>query len=190
MRRLENILATRTTRPQQPPTDFPFLIPVPLGCNARLTVCGMHSGILWTAWSCLFTPSLNLSSRAFEGEQSVQPKLSDESLSRLENEDLRWRARLFAHWRLWSKHAIEKDYRLGLLPADTRIPDHSIWNHMQVVSALAGCIGQDKVWCPAFLKFQLGPVQEFIAAARSTRDLWSGSYVLSWLMAAGLKALS
>ena len=32
--------------------------------------------------------------------------------------------------------------------------------------------------------FQAGPVQPFIAAARSTRDLWSGSYMLSWLMAA------
>ncbi len=33
------------------------------------------------------------------------------------------------------------------------------------------------------LVFQLGPVQEFIAQARSTRDLWSGSYLLSWLVA-------
>ncbi len=39
------------------------------------------------------------------------------------------------------------------------------------------------------LKMQIGPVQEFIAQARSTRDLWSGSYLLSWLMAAGLRAL-
>ena len=39
------------------------------------------------------------------------------------------------------------------------------------------------------LKLQIGPVQEFIAQARSTRDLWSGSYLLSWLMAAGAKAL-
>lgn len=40
-----------------------------------------------------------------------------------------------------------------------------------------------------FLKVQIGPVQEFIAQARSTRDLWSGSYLLSWLMAAGMHAL-
>lgn len=39
------------------------------------------------------------------------------------------------------------------------------------------------------LKLQLGPVQDFIAAARSTRDLWSGSYLLSWLMAAGIREL-
>src|SRR4051812_34763746 len=31
------------------------------------------------------------------------------------------------------------------------------------------------------LSFSLGPVQPFIAAARSVRDLWTGSYLLSWL---------
>ena len=38
------------------------------------------------------------------------------------------------------------------------------------------------------LLFQLGPVQEFIAQARSTRDLWSGSYLLSWLVAHAIVA--
>lgn len=33
------------------------------------------------------------------------------------------------------------------------------------------------------LTFQLGPVQDFLAAAKTTRDLWSGSYILSYLMA-------
>lgn len=128
--------------------------------------------------------------QGIEGESSVQPVLAAESLAGLPSESDRWRARYFAHWRLWPQHAAEKDYRLALLPADTRIPDHTIWTHMQVVSALDGCVGEGKVLRPAFLKFQLGPVQDFIAAARSIRDLWSGSYLLSWLMAAGLKALS
>jgi len=128
--------------------------------------------------------------QGIEGEESVQPLLTTESLASLPDESLRWRARFFAHWRLWPQHAVEKDYRLALLPADTRIPDHSIWTHMQVVSALDGCLGNDNVWQPSFLKFQLGSVQDFISAARSIRDLWSGSYLLSWLMAAGLKALS
>ncbi len=128
--------------------------------------------------------------QGIEGEGAVQPALTMDSLKRLKDEDERWRARFFAHWRLWEKYATEKDYRLALLPADTRIPDHSIWTHMQVTSALAGCVGSDMRWQPAFLKFQVGPVQEFIAQARSIRDLWSGSYLLSWLMAAGLKALS
>lgn len=41
----------------------------------------------------------------------------------------------------------------------------------------------------SLLKFQIGPVQDFIAQARSTRDLWSGSYLLSWLTAAGIREL-
>lgn len=41
----------------------------------------------------------------------------------------------------------------------------------------------------SMLRVQIGPVQEFIAAARISRDLWSGSYLLSRLMAAGVHAL-
>ena len=41
----------------------------------------------------------------------------------------------------------------------------------------------------SLLKFQIGPVQDFIAAARSTRDLWSGSYLLSSIAAAALREL-
>lgn len=41
----------------------------------------------------------------------------------------------------------------------------------------------------ALLKIQIGPVQDFIAQARSTRDLWSGSYLLSWLMGKGAATL-
>lgn len=125
-----------------------------------------------------------------EGHHSVQPVVSslDDDFS------VDWQARYFAHWRLWRKHASENDYRLGYLPADTRIPDHTIWHHMALVSALAGCVESygdgKKSLRPAFLKLHLGPVQDFIAAARSVRDLWSGSYLISWLMAAGLKSLT
>jgi CRISPR-associated protein Cmr2 len=129
---------------------------------------------------------------AREIDQSVQPVLQADCLAELEPIEA-WRARFFTHWRLWQRHAAATDYRFALLPADTRIPDHTVWTHMQVVSALDTCAdrpGRDAVLSPAFLKFQIGPVQEFIAAARSIRDLWSGSYLLSWLMAAGLKALS
>lgn len=122
-----------------------------------------------------------------ENEQTTQPVLQGfENLTEAEQ----WRAQFFAHWRLWSGAASSKDWRMAYLPADTRIPDHSIWTHMQMVSALDGCRAAGGGLQPAFLKFQLGPVQDFIQAARSTRDLWSGSYLLSWLMAQGLAALS
>ena len=126
--------------------------------------------------------------QVFEVENTLQPVLSAVSEKQLASFGL-WKARFFTHWRLWQKFSTEKDYRLSFLPADTRICDHSIWTHMQIVSALQGCVTNNRCK-PAFLKFQLGPVQEFIQASRSTRDLWSGSYLLSWLMATGLKALS
>lgn len=95
------------------------------------------------------------------------------------------RAVFFAHWRLWRDYATQRDARFACLPADTRLPDHTIWTHCGLTSAFASCGG-----APALLRFQLGPVQDFIAAARTTRDLWSGSYLLSWLMTSGLKRLS
>jgi hypothetical protein len=127
---------------------------------------------------------------AKEADGDVQPVIS---ITEGWSEADLWRARFFAHWRLWESFAVQKDARFALLPADTRIPDHTIWTHMQVVSALDGCAlgyGKDAILQPAFFKFQLGGVQDFISQARSTRDLWSGSYLLSWLMAAGLKALA
>ncbi len=39
----------------------------------------------------------------------------------------------------------------------------------------------------AFLSFSLGPVQPFIAAARTVRDLWTGSYLLSFLTFKAMK---
>lgn len=71
------------------------------------------------------------------------------------------------------------------LPADTRIPDHTIWQHLDTTAALKAAeaaSGSDA----AFLSFSLGPVQSFIAAARSLRDLWSGSMILAWLTFHGM----
>ncbi len=108
-------------------------------------------------------------------------------------ENCEWRKRFFLYWRRWMENAAvsekESAEHLAFLPADTRIPDHSIWNHMAITSALAGCIEDGKIQ-PALLLFQMGPVQDFIAQARSTRDLWSGSYLLSWLVAHAMKAVS
>lgn len=129
---------------------------------------------------------------AEEAEQHSQPDAAWD-YSAFTSEDELWRARLFAQWRLWPPRAREQDPRLAFLPADTRIPDHTLWNHVAIVSAFQGtAVNKDGIDClePAFLRFKLGGVQDFISAARSTRDLWSGSYLISWLTASGLKALS
>ncbi len=94
-----------------------------------------------------------------------------------------WEMLYLALWRELLDSLMNKENdlpKLGqlweLLPADTRIPDHSIWEHKRITSAIAGALPN-----PAFLLFALGPVQEFIATARKTQDLWAGSYMLSYL---------
>lgn len=67
----------------------------------------------------------------------------------------------------------------SLLPADTRTPDHTIWQHLDLASALAGAMTEGAR--PALLTVSIGPVQDFIAAGRSTSDLWAGSHFLSSL---------
>jgi CRISPR-associated protein Cmr2 len=39
------------------------------------------------------------------------------------------------------------------------------------------------------LHFTLGPVQGFVAQARRTRDLWAGSFLLSWIAGQAMKAV-
>ncbi|HMX99976.1 MAG TPA: type III-B CRISPR-associated protein Cas10/Cmr2, partial [Agitococcus sp.] len=76
------------------------------------------------------------------------------------------------------------------LPADTRIPDHTIWTHLDLTSAFAGCFtAQESGDTPVLFSMQFGPVQDFIAQARSTSDLWAGSHLLSRLTWEGIKVL-
>ena len=97
----------------------------------------------------------------------------------------------FFYWRRWMEETIHmhKGRCMAFFPADTRIPDHTIWNHIGLASAFQACRVNESIK-PAMLLFQLGPVQDFIAQARSTRDLWSGSYLLSYLTGSALKAIS
>jgi hypothetical protein len=123
---------------------------------------------------------------AMETFQKVQGGLNaDDS-----DPDCRAWANFFLHWRRWPDESARSDPRTAFLPADTRLPDHGVWVHNSVVSALEGCVDAEGRLRPAFLLLNLGPVQDFIAQARSTRDLWSGSYLLSWLMAHAIKAVS
>ncbi|MCM8767147.1 MAG: type III-B CRISPR-associated protein Cas10/Cmr2, partial [Candidatus Omnitrophica bacterium] len=61
-------------------------------------------------------------------------------------------------------------------PADSRAPNHSIYDHLVQTSAIVSTLPRS-----AFLLFTIGPVQEFISTARKTSDLWAGSYILSYL---------
>jgi CRISPR-associated protein Cmr2 len=96
------------------------------------------------------------------------------------DEQERARTRLLGVWRLWPELlAANVDPCFARIPADTRIPDHTIWNHLDVAAAFKAALADGSG--AALLAFALGPVQQFIEASRSVRDLWSGSMILSWL---------
>jgi len=73
------------------------------------------------------------------------------------------------------------------LPAESRCPDVSIWDHLKVVTALAfmkphrfladpNNEGAQEPW---MLRVSLGPVDTFITQARTGRDLWISSFLLA-----------
>lgn len=90
----------------------------------------------------------------------------------------------FLLWRLLPGYLAPKpeDQVFLHLPAETRAPDHTIWHHCDTATAFYPTYLTDEAKKnAALLSFNLGPVQEFIATARSLRDLWTGSMILSWL---------
>jgi CRISPR-associated protein Cmr2 len=95
----------------------------------------------------------------------------------VDGNDLAPNARFLALWRLLPERLAAKNAWLRHSPADTRTPDHTIWQHLDLTAALSAA-GPNNA---AFLAFSLGPVQSFISASRSLRDLWTSSMILSWL---------
>lgn len=74
------------------------------------------------------------------------------------------------------------------IPADSRFPDHSIWQHNALCSAIYSCIEMGGT--PedvGVMVFSITPVQLFISRARKMRDYWVGSVLLSWLAFEGLR---
>lgn len=96
-------------------------------------------------------------------------------------------ARFLAIWRLLPDKLAALHPAYLQLPAETRVPDHTIWNHLDTVAGLYSAYeGNEQL---ALLSVSLGPVQPFIAASRSVRDLWSGSMLLSYLIFGGMEPI-
>lgn len=73
-------------------------------------------------------------------------------------------------------------------PADSRFPDHSIWQHNALCSAIYSSIElSGDVSEVGMMVFSITPVQPFIAKARKLRDYWTGSVLLSWLAFEGMR---
>lgn len=113
----------------------------------------------------------------FEKFKSVFEKLT----SKLPKED---KEKFFYLWRNLMEKVFEefKDSSLckiiPILPADTRIPDHSIWEHLKIAAAINAF---ENIQNNSLLLFSIGPVQGFISQARKTQDLFMGSFILSYL---------
>ncbi len=95
-----------------------------------------------------------------------------------------------AFWWLWRclPVALAKEFgdNTALLPADTRIPDCSVWSHNSSVAALAGSLvglEQGKKSRPYLVIFTMTPVQEMIKASRKMQDFGAGSWLLHYLSA-------
>ncbi|MDI6861172.1 MAG: type III-B CRISPR-associated protein Cas10/Cmr2 [Caldisericia bacterium] len=79
---------------------------------------------------------------------------------------------------------------IPLFPADTRVPDHSIWEHLKVSSAVNAYLYDDKlIQNNSLFLFTIGPVQSFISQARKAQDLYIGSFLLSYLTFIGMKVI-
>ena len=104
------------------------------------------------------------------------------------------RKTFLAFWRFGPEVGKDAD-QLGvlwnMLPADSRTPDHSIWSHVDTVSAIHTALAGDEKGPdqPALLVMSFGPVQGFIGQARSTSDLWAGSHLLSSLVWEAMKPI-
>jgi CRISPR-associated protein Cmr2 len=106
-------------------------------------------------------------------------------------------------WWLWrclpeaACTALENDPQILLAPAETRLPDSSIWSHTSLTAALAGALAgydlttaeltqwpaKQEVSHAYLAAFSFTPVQELIKASRKMRDFWAGSWLLHYLSA-------
>ena len=128
------------------------------------------------------------------GVDQIKAVSQDHFQSLIQDDDPDLRKTFLAFWRFGpeaGQHAGELGVLWPMLPADSRVPDHSIWSHVDTVSAIHTALmgdeqGEDQ---PALLVMSFGPVQGFIGQARSTSDLWAGSHLLSSLVWEAMKPI-
>lgn len=113
-----------------------------------------------------------------------------------DNPDQRWDKRTYFNYlffvlrkRLITTNCGNLGFLWDKIPADSRIPDHSIWNHNGMTSALQASMTQSDTHGVSMVVFSLSPVQPFIEKTRKLRDHWVGSVILSWLTFEGICAV-
>lgn len=78
----------------------------------------------------------------------------------------------------------------ALLPADSRMPDHPLWHHLGLTSAIGSALADDPGKNLSLVVFTVTPVQAFISRARKLRDHWVGSVILSYLAFTGIRHIA
>lgn len=129
--------------------------------------------------------------------QEFLEAIETEPLNAIKN----WEDAQKVHWWLWRCYPQEiakQNQNIHLLPAETRIPDASLWSHVSMTSAIAGGLAgyykdasaypqKGERWNnksrPHVVTFSFSPVQELIKASRKMRDFWAGSWILHYLSA-------
>jgi CRISPR-associated protein Cmr2 len=153
-------------------------VPLPTAGEKGERAVGPAEGRLWVVHPLSGQPRV-LDTSALAHDSGAEEETLRNLLAGLETS----RARFLALWRLWRERLAARQADWLRLPADTRLPDHTVWNHLDAAAGVRPSLGQHGV---ALLTFSLGPVQPFIAGARTVRDLWTGSYLLAWLTFAAL----
>jgi len=127
-----------------------------------------------------------------EGKESeYRKRFVNELKERLEGieDDFFWVFHCIRHFipRLLSLREKSLSWFWEHLPADSRIPDHGIWHHCAMTSAIHSCFQKsqkknidDEIVSHIYL-FEFIPVQGFISGARKLRDFWTGSMLVSYL---------
>lgn len=80
---------------------------------------------------------------------------------------------------LWFSHV------KSIGPADTRIPHHSIFDHLYATASMVNWTQKEGGLSGKIVYLDLAGIQEFVAPARKLRDYWAGSWLVSavvWYM--------
>lgn len=91
-------------------------------------------------------------------------------------------------WRCFPQAICDEfsDESLMIMPAETRLPDGSLWSHASITAALAGSLAgysTPQKTQAHLASFTFSPIQDLIKASRKMRDFWAGSWVLHYLSA-------
>ncbi|GEM_PF-6459099 len=113
---------------------------------------------------------------------AVRRKL-EELRGRFHGEDFRRKQFLYL-WRTLDTSLVLGDERnlthvVSFLPADSRIPDHGIVDHLVTSTALVPALLRNERI--SLVSIDIGGVGKFLSHSRKVRDIWASSYLISLL---------